>query len=511
MRTPRILVTGSSGFIGRHLLDAIKDDWIVYGIARRSQARSGAPVHPNIHWLQVDIGDREALRRAFATIRHDGPLDMVLHLAAHYDFTGEEDPEYWRTNVDGLRNVLDECRVSPPGRFIFSSSVAACRFPPPGGTVDESSPPDGDHVYAVTKRIGEQMLDEYRECFSSVIVRCAAIFSDWCEYPPLYFLLETWLSNSWNRRVLGGRGESAIPYLHIDDAVSFFRTVLDRAGDLPHGEILLCSPDGATSQRELFLATTDYCLGAPLRPILMPKPLCGPGLWFLNLLGRIVGQEVFLKPWMARYIDRKLVVDARRTRERLHWRPRARLAILRRIPFLIDHRMTDPVEWHRRNRAAMHQIRLARHLKIRAMLERHEQEIVDEMSRRLTAPGFRERFPTYQRLERGEMAWNTRIALQTLAHAIQLRQKALFVAYCRELARRRYESGFGAEEVTEALDMLEQVCRDVLVRDPEYVEVADRIEQCLTMTIRIGQDQIEDFYESQLERAHHLGRRRASP
>ena len=507
MKRPRVLVTGASGFIGRHLLDAIKEDWIVYGLARRSQARCGAPVHDNIRWFQADIGDREALDRVFATIRHDGPLDLVLHLAAHYDFTGEDHPEYWRTNVEGLRNVLEQCRIAPPRRFIFSSSVAACSFPRRGEAVDETSPPDGEHVYAVTKRLGEQMLDEYRRHFPSIIVRCAAIFSDWCEYPPLYFLLETWLSNSWNRRVLGGRGESAIPYLHIKDAVSFFSTVFDRAGELSHGEVLLCSPDGAISQRELFLATTDYCLGAPLRPIPMPRFLCGPGLWMLNLLGKLVGQEVFLKPWMARYIDRKLTVDARHTRERLHWRPRARLEILRRIPFLVDHRISDPIEWHRRNRAALHEIRLARHLKIHAMLERHEEEIVEEMTRRLTAPGFRSRFPTYQTLEQDDLAWNTRVALHNLSSAIQLRQKPLFVAYCRELARRRYESGFGAEEVAEALDQLEKVCREVLARDPEFPEVADRIEQCLTMTIRYGQDQIEDFYESRLEREERVGRR----
>mgnify|MGYP000243527337 CR=1 FL=1 len=37
MGLPRIIVTGSSGFIGRHLLDALKEDYRIYALARRSR------------------------------------------------------------------------------------------------------------------------------------------------------------------------------------------------------------------------------------------------------------------------------------------------------------------------------------------------------------------------------------------------------------------------------------------------------------------------------------------
>ena len=48
MALPRILVTGASGFIGRHLLEALKEDFQIIGLARRSQIRCGAPFHSNI-------------------------------------------------------------------------------------------------------------------------------------------------------------------------------------------------------------------------------------------------------------------------------------------------------------------------------------------------------------------------------------------------------------------------------------------------------------------------------
>jgi nucleoside-diphosphate-sugar epimerase len=203
---PRLVVTGASGFVGRHLLAALEEDFRIYGIARRSQARSGAPRHPNISWYQVDIGDRPGLTTVFDQIAADGGADTVIHLAAHYDFTGEEHPEYMRTNVEGLRNVLDLSKEHRVRHLIFSSSVAASRFPGPGRALDEDSLADGDHIYARTKRIGEAMLAEYGDAFRSTIVRFAAMFSDWCEYPPLFMFLLTWLSPAWNRGILGGRG-----------------------------------------------------------------------------------------------------------------------------------------------------------------------------------------------------------------------------------------------------------------------------------------------------------------
>ena len=125
MTLPRIILTGSSGFIGRRLLEALKGRYEVYGLARRSQARSGAPEHATIHWAQVDIVDEERLRAAFSEIGRAGSVDTVIHLAAHYDFEGGNEDEYYRTNVDGLRNVLECSRDMGVKNFIFSSSLAA--------------------------------------------------------------------------------------------------------------------------------------------------------------------------------------------------------------------------------------------------------------------------------------------------------------------------------------------------------------------------------------------------
>lgn len=487
MALPSIVVTGASGFIGRHLLEALKDDYRIFALARRSQIRCGAPIHENIIWHQVDIGYPDQLHSIFREIQEAGGADIVLHLAAHYDFSGDESDEYHRTNVQGLRNVLENSRLLKPKRFIFSSSVAASAFPPKGKVLDESSPPDGDHIYAQTKAIGEAMLKEFSDDFPSLIVRFAALFSDWCEYPPLYMFLRTWLSRAWNKRMLGGRGESAIPYLHVTDAVSFLARVLVKQGQLDDGEIVIASPDGAVSHRDLFTVTTIYENENAKPPIFTPKPMVLPGIYVMGLIGRLQREEPFEKPWMAKYVDLKMTIDASRTRQRLGWKPRERLAILNRMPFLIENLKYDRVEWTKRNRDAMKLVRIRPNLKIHSLLEKHKEEIAEEFTEAL-----RRKFPSYQTMSDQEHDWNHRQIMRALRNAIRLRVKADFMSYCRDLAELRLRQGFSGEELLGALETLNEVCLDVVHRDPEAEDMIPHTPTCITMTIYFGMDQVKD-------------------
>lgn len=166
------------------------------------------------------------------------------------------------------------------------------------------------------------MVHEYQADLRSCIVRFAALCSDWCEYQPLDYFLSTWLSPGWRRRVLGGRGDSAIPYMHIDDAVDFCTLLLSRYEQIESGQILLASGDGATSHYQLHAVATACRFGQRIRPVRFPRQAYLMGLWVMDALGRLVGRRPFERPWMASCIDRKLDIDASRTRAWLEWQPR---------------------------------------------------------------------------------------------------------------------------------------------------------------------------------------------
>jgi len=495
MALPRLVVTGASGFVGRRLLDGLKERFQIIGLARRSQLRCGAPVHDNISWFQVDVGDRESTRKAFRFVRDSGGADYVVHLAAHYDFTGETHPEYWRTNVDGLRNVLDECRALNLKRFVFASSLAACQFPPRGHTLDEHSSPDGDVIYAVTKRLGEEMLAEFDD-IPSCIVRSAAFFSDWCEYAPLYMFLSTWLSEGWNARMLGGRGESAIPYIHGREIPVFFRRLFEHLDAIGQREVLICSPSETVSHRELFdLANLNF-RGRHVRPILVPALLADLGVRVRDLAGRVLGDRPFERPWMVRLIDRDLAVNASRTHAKLGFAPRERLLITRRIPFMIEHLKADPIEWHQRNQAAMRRVRLRPNLIVHRLLERHHDEIRRRfLQDQLGGTDAARRFPSYQQLPTEILEWRCTVVLRHLLNAVRAGDKGLFTAYCRDLAEKRHKEHFSGEEVCGALMLLNDACLGVLRSDPEAQGLDEALRDHVTMTVQFGCDQVMEIYD----------------
>lgn len=496
VQLPTLLVTGASGFIGRHVVASLQKSYRIHAVARRTPAEARAPEGDNITWHQADIGIAASLDPVFEKLKGAGGVDYVLHLAAYYDFEGKDDPEYKRTNIDGLRAVLERCRPLKPKHFLFASSLAGSAFPKPGTVLNERSPVDGSHPYARSKRAGEEMLAQFAGDFPSLIIRLGAVYSDWCEFTPMYALMRTWFSSSWRRSIIAGQGTAALPYVHIRDVVSFFDRVLRRCEVLGNGEVLICSPDQAASHRQLFEAAVEAYEGEPRDAFFMPKLLIRPGLWGLGLLGKVLGEGTFEQPWMADYVDRAMPVDASQTRARLGWEPNPRFAVLRRMPFLVENMKTQAHEWNRRNVAAMHAVRLPTNLHIFQLLEAHEDELVRESVNLCLAPENKERFPNYRLLSREELTLSAQQTFQHLKSAVRTREKGIFKTHCEALAERRFLSGFEVKEVVDINEAKRDACLRVLLKDHRARGLEGPIFEAINGTFRMGIDQLHDSFES---------------
>jgi len=492
---PALVITGASGFLGRHLVAALRERFRIFGLARRSQHAAGVPAHRNVHWFQVDVADEEPLAAVFRDLQGLQAPRHLLHLAAYYDFTGESNPEYLSTNVVGLRNVLELCKAFRPSRFVFASSVAASAFPPPGAALTETSPADGEHLYAITKRRGEQMVKEYQAHFPAVVVRLGAMFSDWCEYPPLYFFLRSWLSDAWNRRMLGGRGLSAVPYLHVRDAVAFFDRVMEMERSIDPGETLIASTDGAVSHREIFEAACLAWHGRRVRPLFTPRPLARLGLRVIDWGGRWLAERPFERTWMGKYIDLRMDVDASHTRKRTGWAPSPRRLLLRRMPFLVENLKTDPLQWHQRNLAALKIVRVEPNLHLYQLLEAYEQRIMEASMELFRDPEGGALLPSYRWFSLDELRWAKQQLHLQLRNAVRTRERAIFREYCRDLAERRWKQGFGCEEVCRALETERELVLHILRSDPRSTQLEPAIHDFVIGTFLVGIDEIEDAYE----------------
>ncbi len=349
MSKPGLIITGATGFLGSRLVKQLINNFQIFAISLHPP-RDIALKGQNIKCFQVHVGDIEPLGEVFNHIREKGGADLLLHLAAHYDFTGHDHPEYMKTNIMGTRNLLELSTLLKLKKFIFTSSVAACPFPEPGKTITEETPSTAPITYARSKHMGENMMREYQDRIPSCILRLTAIFSDWCEYEPLNEFFQTWCSNRWNARIQGGKGESAIPYLHIRDLVQFYLRVIEKIDRLKPLEVLQASPNGSTTHLELYREATRFFFGDSRSSIHVPKPLARSGIILRERLGRLLGNIPFERSWMADYIDLRLDIDASKTHRLLDWTPSENLQILKRIPNMIYNMKHYPEKWEQQRR-----------------------------------------------------------------------------------------------------------------------------------------------------------------
>lgn len=508
MATPantRLLITGASGFLGRHLLRGLGSHYRIFALARGSPEAVDAPRRPHIEWIRADIGDRDQMRRAEHRIAEMGGLDLALHLAAYFDFTGSPAPEYRQTNVEGTRILLDTLNRLEPRHLIFASSVAACDFTSGNQVISEESSPDGKTLYAESKRRGERLVRANNGPFRSSIVRLAALFSDWCQYEPLYNFLEVWLSSSWRRRILAGSGKAAIPFLHVNDAVTFFRRLLVELDSLSDEEVLLASPDSSTSHAELHATATACHFGQRMRAIHLPRPACRMGIRVLDAAGRLAGRRPFERSWMGRCIDRRLDVDACRTRHRLGWAPRGRLSILRRTPFLIQNRKAHHAEWLRRNHVVAYRTRLRASAKVHELLSRHQDRICRRFRGYLSAPGQRPRFADYLNCSDIQLEDRHHLLLEQLMSAVLNGDKAIFMTCCQHMAERWYGDGIPLGQLVAGLEALGETSLVVLREDSEAEGLSQNLYDHITMTIQFAVDAVHEVDETMSQREMEVG------
>jgi nucleoside-diphosphate-sugar epimerase len=493
---PGIVVTGASGFIGRHFVIGVSGKYRLFCIARRSQKEVGIPYHDNVHWLQVDVTNRDSLKNVFAYIRDHGGADYVLHLAGYYDFTYKENPAYEKINITGTRNVLDMSKLLGIKRFIFSSSLAACNFPPKGKVLTEESPPDADFPYGRCKRKEETIIREYSKAFPCSIVRLAAVYSDWCEYPMLYMLLKYWLSeNKLMSRILIGCGESALPYIHIRDVIKAFLRIVKISDTLPRLTTFIASPQGSVSQNELFKTATRYYYWHEIKPFRVPKLLAFIGLVIISLFGRLSGKETLEQPWMTKYVDKQLTVDASATYNTLGWKPTPRYHILRRLLFLTEKMTGHPNNWTFRNEVIIKKVAYRKSIIIYDILAELRESLVEKIADEVMHPKNEPRFPNYRKMYRELLKWYITLNYQLVAAAVRSRDRSIIPVYAQVIAYKRYMDGFKANEVKNLMLLIGRTMRESLLSRPELKDSKRQVDDYVILTSQLTADEFEDAYE----------------
>lgn len=157
----RVLITGISGFTGRHLADALASDgWNIFGMGPERLA-----VEAN--HLEVDLADTGAMSDWIAQIQPT----HVVHLAALAHVVG--DPlSFYRVNVLGTESLLEALSRADvkPAKILIASSANiygnALRSP-----ISESMPIRPVNHYALSKAAMELLCAKWFERLPIVVTR----------------------------------------------------------------------------------------------------------------------------------------------------------------------------------------------------------------------------------------------------------------------------------------------------------------------------------------------------
>lgn len=146
----RVVVTGSSGRVGRAIVARLRaDGHAVVGLDRAPASTTD---------VVADLGDGGALRRALA-----GTQTVVHAAALHAPHVGVlPDAEFQRINVDGTRVLLDAASAAGVRRIVLTSTTALYGAAAEGigaaAWIDEDTAPRPQTIYHHSKLAAETLL-----------------------------------------------------------------------------------------------------------------------------------------------------------------------------------------------------------------------------------------------------------------------------------------------------------------------------------------------------------------
>jgi len=212
----KIAIFGASGFIGRNVVEALKEakmDIVASDIKGMDIEIEG------VDFVKVDILDYGEVSKVVKG------SEVVIHLAASpLSVSLEKLGMNARINVEGTLNIMDAAREHSVDKIIFSSAsslVGEVKYNP----VDEEHPCKPKTPYAVAKYACEHYLRVYQELYglNYLIFRFFNIYSPW-QYPEsggLIPMVYKKLTTEGSFNVFGD-GSQTRDFVYVGDVAEFY-------------------------------------------------------------------------------------------------------------------------------------------------------------------------------------------------------------------------------------------------------------------------------------------------
>jgi len=240
-----VLVTGGTGFVGSHLVELLLRRGLSVTCLVRDPAELRWLTGMKVRVVRGDCCDPASLVPAVqghAIIFHVAGLTKALRAR-----------EYYVVNRTGTENLLAACAQHNRDlrKFILVSSLAAAGPSPDGRPVTDRDPARPVSDYGRSKREAEQIALQYRERFSVVILRPAAVYGP--RDRDMYELFR-WAAKGLTLEIAGG--ERFVSLCYVEDLAEALLRAAER--EVASGSIYFVAEEKAYSWsefRQVLLAT----------------------------------------------------------------------------------------------------------------------------------------------------------------------------------------------------------------------------------------------------------------
>jgi nucleoside-diphosphate-sugar epimerase len=346
MTRPLVLVTGSAGYLGTAVVQALAAEHHVIGLDKMSPLSPP----PGSDFIECDLTEDGSVVEALNMLRqrHGEHVASCVHLAAHYDFSGQPSPLYRTLTVEGTRRLLRGLQRFQVEQFVFSSTHIVMKpAEEEGDVITEASPVAPEWDYPQSKLRAEHVIGEERHGIPVVILRLAGVYDADTRVVPIAQQMRRIYEKQLESYFFPGDASHGQAFVHLDDAVQCVRLTIQRRHQLGPYEVFLVAEPDVMSYAELQERLGELIHGREWPAIRIPKAVAKAGAW---VQGQLAGKEdeTFIKPWMIDLADDHYPIAVDRARQRLGWEATRRLRST--LPDMVARLMRDPDGWYRANK-----------------------------------------------------------------------------------------------------------------------------------------------------------------
>jgi UDP-glucose 4-epimerase len=222
-----VLVTGGSGFIGRHVVHALQSRGDDVSVLDQQPFPGGG-----VTLVQGDVRDPSALDQAMDASRNG--VDAVVHLAAVTSVLGsiEHPEETYAVNVAATAELLERARRGGVRRVLFASTnavVGAAVADLNGRLIDEDAPLRPLTPYGATKAAAEMLLSGWGAAYGlgAVSLRLTNVYGPGMAGKDSFVPRLMRAAHGGQGVEVYGDGAQARDYVYVGDVARAFLLLLD--------------------------------------------------------------------------------------------------------------------------------------------------------------------------------------------------------------------------------------------------------------------------------------------